>query len=84
MRLGVSFDLINIHDVTDIMVSDYGLTNSNDQATSVEMVTQAVQGQLKQVYGWSDATTWAHLPSIPHNWADGSCSGVPQNPYYFL
>jgi len=122
---GVSFDIINI------MAFDYGLTNSNDQATSVEMVAQAAQGQLKQVYGWSDATAWAHLglqimnghtdqpselftqstfqtllayakskhvgwfsywslnrdracdQSIPHNWADGSCSSVPQNPYDF-
>ncbi len=122
---GVSFDIINI------MAFDYGLTNSNDQATSVEMVAQAAQGQLKQVYGWSDTTAWAHLglqimnghtdqpselftqatfqtllgyarakhvgwfsywslnrdracdPSVPHGWADGSCSSVSQNPYDF-
>ncbi|OLE22685.1 MAG: carbohydrate-binding protein [Actinobacteria bacterium 13_1_20CM_3_71_11] len=118
-------------DIVNIMAFDYGLTNAGDQATSVEMVAQAAQGQLKGVYGWSDATAWAHLglqimnghtdqpselftqatfqtllgyarskhvgwfsywslnrdracdPSVPHNWADGSCSSVAQNPYDF-
>ncbi len=122
---GVSFDIINI------MAFDYGLTNASDQVTSVEMVAQAAQGQLKQVFGWDDATAWGHLglqimnghtdqpselftqatfqsllgyarskhvgwfsywslnrdracdPSVPHNWADGSCSSVSQNPYDF-
>src|SRR2546421_8098340 len=92
---------------------------------------QATQGQLKQVFGWDDATAWGHLglqfmnghtdqpselftqatfqallgyarskhvgwfsywslnrdracdPSVPHNWADGSCSSVSQNPWDF-
>jgi hypothetical protein len=122
---GVSFDIINI------MAFDYGLTNASDQVTSVEMVAQAAQNQLKQVFGWDDATAWGHLglqlmnghtdqpselftqatfqsllgyarskhvgwfsywslnrdracdPSVPHNWADGSCSSVSQNPYDF-
>ncbi|OLB81523.1 MAG: carbohydrate-binding protein [Actinobacteria bacterium 13_2_20CM_2_71_6] len=122
---GVGLDIVNI------MAFDYGLTNSGDQATSVEMVAQAAQGQLKQVFGWDDATAWAHLglqimnghtdqpselftqatfqtllgyarskhvgwfsywslnrdracdPSVPHGWADGSCSSVAQNPYDF-
>jgi len=52
---GVSLDIVNI------MAFDYGLTNSSDQATSVEMVAQAAQGQLKQVFGWDDATAWGHL-----------------------
>ena len=122
---GVSFDIVNI------MAFDYGLTNASDQVTSVEMVAQDAENQLKQVYGWSDATAWGHLglqimnghtdqpselftqstftsllgyarskhvgwfsywslnrdracdPSVPHNWADGSCSSVSQNPYDF-
>jgi len=122
---GVSLDIVNI------MAFDYGLTNAGDQVTSVEMVAQAAQGQLKQVFGWDDATAWGHLglqimnghtdqpselftqstfqsllgyarakhvgwfsywslnrdracdPSVPHNWADGSCSSVTQNPYDF-
>ncbi len=122
---GVTLDIINI------MAFDYGLTNAGDQVTSVEMVTQAAQNQLKQVFGWDDATAWGHLglqlmnghtdqpselftqstfqsllgyarskhvgwfsywslnrdracdPSVPHNWADGSCSSVAQNPYDF-
>ena len=122
---GVSFDIINI------MAFDYGLTNAGDQVTSVELVAAAAQGQLKQIYGWDDATAWAHLglqlmnghtdqpselftqatfqsllgyarskhvgwfsywslnrdracdPSVPHNWADGACSSVAQNPYDF-
>lgn len=122
---GVTLDIVNI------MAFDYGLTNSNDQATSVKMVAQAAEGQLKQVFGWSDATAWSHLglqlmnghtdqpselftqstfntllafakanhvgwfsywslnrdracdPSVPHNWADGSCSSVSQSPYDF-
>jgi len=92
---------------------------------------QATQGQLKQVFGWDDATAWGHLglhlmnghadqrlelftqatfqsllgyarskrvgwfaywslnrdracdPGVPHNWADGSCGNVAQNPYEF-
>ncbi len=52
---GVSLDIVNI------MAFDYGLTNSSDQATSVEMVAQAAQGQLKQLFGWDDATAWGHL-----------------------
>jgi hypothetical protein len=122
---GVSFDIINI------MAFDYGLTNAGDQVTSVEMVAQAAENQLKQVFGWDDATAWGHLglqimnghtdqpselftqatfqsllgyarskhvgwfsywslnrdracdPSVPHNWADGQCSSVSQNPYDF-
>jgi hypothetical protein len=122
---GVSLDIINI------MAFDYGLTNASDMVTSVELVTQAAQGQLKSVFGWDDATAWGHLglqlmnghtdqptelftqatfqtllgyarskhvgwlsywslnrdrvcdPSVPHAWADGSCSSVTQNPYDF-
>jgi Carbohydrate binding domain len=122
---GAAFDIINI------MAFDYGLTNASDQVTSVELVTAAAQGQLKSIYGWTDATAWSHLglqlmnghtdqpselftqstfsallayaqskhvgwfsywslnrdracdPSVPHNWADGSCSSVAQNPYDF-
>ncbi|MEN3304190.1 MAG: hypothetical protein V7603_392 [Micromonosporaceae bacterium] len=122
---GASFDIINI------MAFDYGLTNASDQVTSVELVAQAAQGQLKSLYGWDDATAWGHLglqimnghtdqpselftqstfsallsyarakhvgwfsywslnrdracdPSVPHNWADGACSSVSQNPYDF-
>jgi hypothetical protein len=122
---GVTFDIVNI------MAFDYGLTNASDQVTSVEMVAQAAENQLKQVFGWDDATAWGHLglqimnghtdqpselftqatfqsllgyarskhvgwfsywslnrdracdPSVPHNWADGSCSSVSQNPYDF-
>jgi hypothetical protein len=118
-------------DIINIMAFDYGLTNASDQATSVELVTQAAQGQLKSLYGWDDATAWAHLglqimnghtdqpselftqatfttllayarskhvgwfsywslnrdracdPGVPHNWADGACSSVTQNPYDF-
>ena len=118
-------------DIINIMAFDYGLTNASDQVTSVEMVAQAAQGQLKQVFGWDDATAWGHLglqimnghtdqpselftqstfqsllgyarskhvgwfaywslnrdracdPSVPHNWADGSCSSVSQNPWDF-
>jgi Glycosyl hydrolases family 18 len=122
---GVSLDIINI------MAFDYGLTNAGDQVTSVELVAAAAQGQLKQLFGWDDATAWAHLglqlmnghtdqpselftqatfqsllgyarskhvgwfaywslnrdracdPGVPHNWADGTCSSVSQNPYDF-
>jgi hypothetical protein len=122
---GVSLDIVNI------MAFDYGLTNAGDQVTSVEMVAQAAENQLRQVFGWDDATAWGHLglqimnghtdqpselftqatfqsllgyarskhvgwfsywslnrdracdPSVPHNWADGSCSSVSQNPYDF-
>jgi hypothetical protein len=122
---GAGFDIVNI------MAFDYGLTNAGDQVTSVELVAQAAQAQLKTLYGWDDATAWSHLglqlmnghtdqpselftqasfttllgyarskhagwfsywslnrhracdPSVPHNWADGTCSSVPQNPYDF-
>ncbi len=122
---GVTLDIVNI------MAFDYGLTNAGDQVTSVELVAEAAKNQLKQLYGWDDATAWAHLglqlmnghtdqpselftqatfqtllayarskrvgwyshwslnrdracgPSVPHNWADGSCSSVSQSPYDF-
>jgi hypothetical protein len=122
---GVTLDIINI------MAFDYGLTNASDQVTSVELVAEAAKNQLKTLYGWDDATAWAHLglqvmnghtdqpselftqatfqsllgyarskhvgwysywslnrdracdPSVPHNWADGSCSSVSQSPYDF-
>jgi hypothetical protein len=32
---------------------------------------------------WSLNRDRACDPSVPHNWADGSCSSVPQNPYDF-
>jgi hypothetical protein len=118
-------------DIVNIMAFDYGLTNSSDQATSVEMVAQDAHDQLAGLYGWDDATAWSHLgiqimnghtdqpselftqdtfttllgyaqskhvgwfsywdlnrdracdPSVPHNWADGACSSVDQQPYDF-
>ncbi len=122
---GASFDLINI------MAFDYGLTNASDMATSVQLVADAAKNQLRTLYGYDDATAYAHLglqlmnghtdqpselftqatfstllayarakhfgwlsfwalnrdracdPSVPHAWADGTCSSVSQNPYDF-
>ena len=122
---GATFDLINI------MAFDYGLTNASDMATSVQLVADQAKNQLKTLYGYDDATAYAHLglqlmnghtdqpselftqatfqtllayarakhfgwlsywslnrdracdPSVPHNWADGACSSVTQNPYDF-
>jgi len=122
---GASFDLVNI------MAFDYGLTNAADMATSVQLVADQAKNQLKTLYGYDDATAYAHLglqlmnghtdqpselftqatfstllayarsrhfgwlsfwalnrdracdPSVPHNWADGTCSSVAQNPYDF-
>jgi Glycosyl hydrolases family 18/Carbohydrate binding domain len=122
---GASFDLVNI------MAFDYGLTNASDMATSVQLVADQAKNQMKTLYGYDDATAYAHLglqlmnghtdqpselftqatfttllgyakakhfgwlsfwalnrdracdPSVPHNWADGTCSSVSQNPYDF-
>jgi hypothetical protein len=52
---GATFDLINI------MAFDYGLTNAGDQATSVQLVADAAKNQLKTLYGYDDATAYAHL-----------------------
>ena len=114
------------------MAFDYGLTNAADPwRPACELVAAAAQNQLKTLYGYDDATAYAHLglqlmnghtdqPSElftqatftdpaprtpvastsagsrsghstatgratrgPHNWADGTCSSVSQNPYDF-
>ncbi len=122
---GATFDLVNI------MAFDYGLTNAGDMATSVQLVAEAAKNQMKTLYGYDDATAYAHLglqlmnghtdqpselftqatfttllgyarakhfgwlsfwalnrdracdPTVGHNWADGTCSSVSQNPYDF-
>jgi hypothetical protein len=122
---GVSFDLVNI------MAFDYGLTNASTMVASVELVADAAKNQMKTLYGYDDATAYAHLglqlmnghtdqpselflqsdftallgyarahhfgwlsywsfnrdrvcdPSVPHNWADGTCSSVTQQPWDF-
>jgi hypothetical protein len=121
INAGVQFDLINI------MAFDYGLTNASNMVDSVKLVAEAAKNQLKTLYGYDDATAFAHLglqlmnghtdqpselftpadfsalltyarskhfgwfsywslnrdracdPSVPHNWADGTCSSVSQN-----
>src|SRR5439155_1692920 len=52
---GARLDLINI------MAFDYGLTNSGDQATSVQLVAQQAHDQLRTLYGLDDAGAWAKL-----------------------
>ncbi|WP_034590364.1 fibronectin type III domain-containing protein [Hamadaea tsunoensis] len=122
---GVTFDLVNI------MAFDYGLTNAGNMVDSVKLVADAAKNQMKTIYGYDDATAYAHLglqlmnghtdqpselflqsdftalrtyaqtnhfgwmaywalnrdrqcdPSVPHNWADGTCSSVTQQPYDF-
>ncbi len=122
---GAQFDLINI------MAFDYGLTNAGTMVDSVKLVAEAAKNQLKTLYGYDDATAFAHLglqlmnghtdqpselftqadfsallayarskhfgwfsywalnrdracdPSVPHNWADGTCSSVTQQPWDF-
>ena len=122
---GVSFDLVNI------MAFDYGLTNASTMVASVELVAGAAKNQMKTLFGYDDATAFAHLglqlmnghtdqpselftqsdfsallsyaranhfgwfsywslnrdracdPSVPHNWADGACSSVTQQPWDF-
>jgi Carbohydrate binding domain/Fibronectin type III domain len=117
-------------DVVNIMDFDYGLT-SGTQVSADEAVAEDVHTQLKALYGWDDATAYAHTslqlmnghtdqpselfttdtftallgyaqqhhlaqfgywdlnrdracdPSVPHNWADGACSSVTQQPYDF-
>ncbi|MCW2642684.1 MAG: putative carbohydrate binding protein [Dactylosporangium sp.] len=121
---GARLDLINL------MAFDYGGPAAS-MADSVRSVTDQAAAQLKTLYGWDDATAYAHLglqlmnghtdqpselftqdtfrtllayargkhvgwfsywslnrdracdPSVPHGWADGSCSSVPQQPYEF-
>ncbi len=122
---GARIDLVNI------MAFDYGLTNAGDQVTSVKMVADAAEAQIKSLFGWDDATAYNHIglqvmnghtdqpsemftqstfqsllsyaqskhfgwysywslnrdracdPSVPHNWADGTCSSVSQQPWEF-
>jgi hypothetical protein len=121
---GARLDLINL------MAFDYGGPAAS-MADSVRSVTDQAAAQLKTLYGWDDATAYAHLglqlmnghtdqpselftqdtfrtllayarakhvgwfsywslnrdracdPSVPHGWADGSCSSVAQQPYEF-
>ncbi|HEV7898268.1 MAG TPA: chitinase, partial [Planosporangium sp.] len=121
---GARLDLINL------MAFDYGGPAAS-MADSVRGVTDQAAAQLKTLYGWDDATAYAHLglqlmnghtdqpselfaqdtfrtllsyarakhvgwfsywslnrdracdPSVPHGWADGSCSSVSQQPYEF-
>jgi hypothetical protein len=122
---GVQFDLVNI------MAFDYGLTNASTMVDSVKLVAEAAKNQMKTLFGYDDATAFAHLglqlmnghtdqpselftqsdfsalltyarskhfgwlsywslnrdracdPSVPHNWADGTCSSVAQNAWDF-
>ena len=122
---GVTFDLINI------MAFDYGLTNASNMTDSVKLVATAAKNQMKTLFGYDDATAYAHLglqlmnghtdqpselflqsdftnllayaranhfgwlsnwslnrdrvcdPSVPHGWADGTCSSVSQNDWDF-
>jgi hypothetical protein len=122
---GVQFDLINI------MAFDYGLTNASTMVQSVQLVAEAAKNQMKTLFGYDDATAFAHLglqimnghtdqpselftqsdfsalltyarskhfgwfsywslnrdracdPSVPHNWADGTCSSVTQSAWDF-
>ena len=122
---GVQFDLVNI------MAFDYGLTNAPTMVDSVKLVAEAAKNQMKTLFGYDDATAFAHLglqlmnghtdqpselftpsdfsalltyarskhvgwfsywslnrdracdPSVPHNWADGTCSSVAQSDWDF-
>jgi hypothetical protein len=122
---GVQFDLVNI------MAFDYGLTIASTMVDSVKRVAEAAKNQMKTLFGYDDATAFAHLglqlmnghtdqpselftqsdfsalltyarskhfgwlsywslnrdracdPSVPHNWADGTCSSVAQNAWDF-
>lgn len=122
---GVQFDLVNI------MAFDYGLTNASTMVDSVKLVAEAAKNQMKTLFGYDDATAFAHLglqvmnghtdqpselftqsdfsalltyarskhfgwlsywslnrdracdPSVPHNWADGTCSSVAQAAWDF-
>ncbi len=122
---GVQFDLVNI------MAFDYGLTNASNMVDSVKLVAEAAKNQMKTLFGYDDATAFAHVglqlmnghtdqpselftqsdfsalltyarskhvgwfsywslnrdracdPSVPHNWADGTCSSVAQNAWDF-
>ncbi|NJC73263.1 carbohydrate-binding protein, partial [Planosporangium thailandense] len=121
---GARLDLVNL------MAFDYGGPAAS-MASSVESVTDQAAAQLASLYGWTDATAYAHLglqlmnghtdqpselftqdtfrtllayardrhvgwlsfwslnrdracdPSVPHNWAEGYCSSVDQQPYEF-
>jgi len=55
INAGVQFDLINI------MAFDYGLTNASTMVQSVQLVAEAAKNQLKTLYGYDDATAFAHL-----------------------
>jgi hypothetical protein len=52
---GVQFDLVNI------MAFDYGLTNAATMVASVQLVAEAAKNQLATIFGYTDATAWAHL-----------------------
>lgn len=52
-------------------------------AETVALLVYAQQHHLAQFSYWDLNRDRACDPSVPHNWADGSCSSVSQQPYDF-
>jgi hypothetical protein len=52
---GVTLELVNM------MAFDYGLTNAGNMTDSVKLVADAAKNQMKTLFGYDDATAYAHL-----------------------